>query len=166
MSKPGGSPIRQATLGDVPEIYDVIRENPEEVLPRSYQDIYTHFDRFYVYDKDGIKGVISWAVLPVMNPDSPDKCLEIISFSVRKDFRKKGVGRALLEHMLGLLQGMDPDRVIVLTFYPEFFKKFNFREVSKESLYQKILVGCLHCTKHRSPLTCPESAMEYVINGN
>jgi amino-acid N-acetyltransferase len=155
--------IRQARLDDVPAIYEVIRENPEEVLPRSYQDIFACFDRFYVYDDGGVRGVISWQVLPVINPDNPDRCLEVISFSVRKKYQNKGIGGLLLDRMLEVLKQMTPDRIIVLTFYPDYFKKFGFIETSKEKLYQKIYVGCLHCTKHKSPLTCPEVAMEMVI---
>jgi amino-acid N-acetyltransferase len=158
--------IREARFGDVASIYEVIRENPEEVLPRSYQDIFTHFDRFLVYDDGAIRGVISWQVLPLINPDQPDRCMEIISFSVRKRDYKKGIGALLLAAMLAKLKGMAPDRIIVLTFYPEFFRKYGFRETSKEKLYQKIYVGCLHCTKYTSPLTCPETAMEYMVNGS
>jgi N-acetylglutamate synthase-like GNAT family acetyltransferase len=157
--------IRAAGFGDVASIYEVIRENPEEVLPRSYQDLFMHFDRFLVYDQGGVKGVISWQVLPLINPDQPDRCLEIISFSVRKKDHKQGIGALLLTAMLDKLTQMSPDRIIVLTFYPAFFKKFGFRETSKEMLYQKIYVGCLHCTKYTSPLTCPETAMEYMVNG-
>ncbi|HUT52253.1 MAG TPA: GNAT family N-acetyltransferase [bacterium] len=158
--------IREARFGDVASIYEVIRENPEEVLPRPYQDIFTHFDRFLVYDDGGVKGVISWQVLPLIDPERPDRCLEVISFSVRKQDHKKGIGAQLLTAMIEKLKKMSPDRVIVLTFYPEFFKKFGFRETSKENLYQKIYVGCLHCTKYTSPLTCPEKAMEYLVNGS
>ena len=157
--------IRQARLDDTGAIYDVIRENPDEVLPRSYQDIFTHSDRFWVYDDNEVRGVISWQVLPLVSIENPDRCLEIISFSVRKQDHKKGIGAALLVFMLAKLKEMGPDRIIVLTFYPAFFKKFGFRETSKENLYQKIFVGCLNCTKHKSPLTCPEVAMEYVLAG-
>jgi len=58
---------------------------------------------------------------------------------------------------------LNPHRVIVLTFYPDFFRKHGFSETSKENLYQKIYQGCLNCTKYRSPLTCPEVAMEMVL---
>lgn len=155
--------IRQADFDDVGAIYDVIKENPDEVLPRSYQDIFTHFDRFFVYDDGEIRGVVSWAVLPMINPDNPDRCLEVISFSVRKKDQGKGIGSVLLRHILQVVTDKRPNRVIVLTFYPEFFKKFGFTETSKENLYQKIHVGCLQCTKHKSPLTCPEVAMEYKL---
>jgi len=156
--------IRQGRFDDTGAIYEVIRENPEEVLPRSYQDIFTHFERFSLYDDGEVRGVVSWQVLPVINPDNPDRCLEVISFSVRQADQSKGIGALLLKNVLATLKSFSPDRVIVLTFHPEFFARFGFTETSKEQLYQKIHVGCLNCTKHRSPLTCPEVAMELVMD--
>jgi len=154
--------IRPARFSDAARIYGVIRENPDEVLPRSYQDIFTHFDRFYLYDDGEIRGVVSWQVLPVIDTKAPELCLEVISLSVRKADQGRGIGGALLKHVLGILEKMEPDRVIVLTFYPRFFEKFGFKQTSKDKLYQKIYVGCLHCTRYESPLSCPEVAMEYV----
>jgi len=154
--------IRPARFSDAARIYGVIRENPDEVLPRSYQDIFTHFDRFYLYDDGEIRGVVSWQVLPVIDTEAPELCLEVISLSVRKADQGRGIGGALLKHVLGILEKMEPDRVIVLTFYPRFFEKFGFKQTSKDKLYQKIYVGCLHCTRYESPLSCPEVAMEYV----
>jgi amino-acid N-acetyltransferase len=155
--------IRRAVLSDIGDIYEVIRENPTEVLPRSYQDILRHFDRFYVCDNGGIQGVISYSIMPVFDTENPDFSIEIVSFSVRKVSQGRGMGNALLLHMINVVKEMNPNRIIVLTFYPEFFKKYGFTETSKEKLYQKIYQGCLNCTKYRSPLTCPEAAMEIVL---
>lgn len=155
--------IRRAHITDIGEIYETIRENPTEVLPRSYQDILRNFDRFTVYDDGGIKGVISYQVMPVFNIENPDFSVEIVSFSVRRLEQGKGIGRILLLHMIELVKAMEPHRIIVLTFYPQFFAKFGFAETSKENLYQKIYQGCLNCTKYRSPLSCPEVAMELVL---
>lgn len=155
--------IRRAHINDISDIYEVIRENPTEVLPRSYQDILRNFDRFHVYDDGGILGVISFQVMPVFDIDNPDFAVEIVSFSVRRASQGKGIGNALLRHMINLVGGMEPHRIIVLTFYPEFFRKYGFTETSKENLYQKIYQGCMNCTKYRSPLTCPEVAMEMAL---
>jgi amino-acid N-acetyltransferase len=157
------SHIRRAHITDIGDIYEVIRENPTEVLPRSYQDILRNFDRFTVYDNAGIKGVISYQVMPVFDIENPDFSVEIVSFSVRRLQQGKGIGKMLLLHMIDVIRAMEPHRIIVLTFYPDFFRKFGFKETSKESLYQKIYQGCLNCTKYRSPLTCPEVAMELVL---
>jgi amino-acid N-acetyltransferase len=155
--------IRRANMDDAEKIYEVIRENPEEVLPRSFQDISMNFDRFYVYDDGEIKGVISWQTMPLIDPEENDRCIEVISFSVRKSEQKKGVGSALLNYMVGFIKELHPSRIIVLTFYPDYFKKFGFSETSKHKLYNKIYVGCINCTKHKSPLTCPEEAMELIL---
>jgi amino-acid N-acetyltransferase len=157
------SHIRRAHITDIGDIYEVIRENPTEVLPRSYQDILRNFDRFTVYDDTGVKGVISYQVMPVFDIEKPDFSVEIVSFSVRRSLQGKGIGKMLLLHMIDIIRAMEPHRIIVLTFYPDFFRKFGFKETSKESLYQKIYQGCLNCTKYRSPLTCPEVAMEFVL---
>jgi N-acetylglutamate synthase-like GNAT family acetyltransferase len=158
--------IRQARLTDINAIYDIIREHPKEVLPRSFHDISAHFDRFYVYDDGEVRGVISWQVLPSIEPEHREFGVEIISFSVHHQDQGTGVGGLLLKHTLDVLKKYGPDRIIVLTFYPKFFARYGFRETSKETLYQKIYQGCIHCTKYKSPLLCPEVAMEYVLNKN
>ena len=157
--------IRRASLDDVNDIYETIRENPEEVLPRSYQNILAHFDRFYVYDDGQVKGVASWQLMPVFDIENPDICMEIISLSVKNKFKGQGIGRLLVEKMIGVIEEMRPHRIIVLTYYPDFFKKFGFTVTSKEKLYQKIYQVCLNCTKYKSPLTCPEVAMERRVTG-
>jgi len=146
-------------MTDIFEIYEVIRENPDEVLPRSIPDLAQNFDRFLVYEEEGkIKGVISWQVLP--SPDlEEDRTLEIVSFSVRKKDQRKGIGSLLLEKMLEKLKQYEPNKILVLTFHPDFFRRFGFRKVSKKKLYSKIFLGCINCTKYPSPLSCPEIAM-------
>ena len=155
--------IRQARLTDINAIYDLIREHPKEVLPRSFHDISAHFDRFYVYDDGTVRGVISWQVLPSIEPEHREYSVEVISFSVHRGDQGKGIGGLLLKHAVKILKTFGPDRIIALTFHPEFFAKFGFKETSKETLYQKIYQGCIHCTKYKSPLLCPEVAMEFVL---
>ncbi len=153
--------VRRARFRDVEAVYEVIRENPREVLPRSFQNLAQNFDRFFVYERAGeVLGVISWQAMPVLDLKRPDWTIEVMSFSVRKAYQRQGIGHALLTRLLKELENYDPDRILVLTFYPEYFRKFGFRKTSKEKLYSKIYVGCLNCTRYRSPLTCPEVAME------
>ena len=52
---------------------------------------------------------------------------------------------------------------MVLTFAPEFFRQFGFREVPKETLMHKLYMGCINCTKYDSPFTCPEVAMTLIL---
>ena len=155
--------VRPARMSDIPQIYKAIRENPREVLPRSYPDLSRNFDRFLVYDEnEKIKGVISWQVLPNIELDE-ESTLEIVSLSVRKRYQRRGIGRLLLNKMIRKLEKFEPDRILVLTFYPRFFKKFGFKRVSKRKLYPKIYSGCINCVKYLSPLACPEVAMVRLV---
>ena len=95
--------------------------------------------------------------------DGKEFSVEIISFCVHKGDQAKGIGGLLLQHALKVLAAYGPDRIIVLTFFPEFFAKYGFVETSKKTLYQKIYQGCIQCTKYKSPLLCPEVAMEHVL---
>ena len=158
---PPAGKIRRAGFADIEDIYEIIRENLQELVPRSYPDLLQNFDRFLVYEREGrLLGVISWRVLPILNLKHPDRALEVVSFSVRPEAQRQGIGAALLQRMLRELKHHEPDRVIVLTFYPDYFARFGFKPTSKAKLYPKIYLGCIECSKYRSPLTCPESAME------
>jgi len=157
--KPLTGVVRAARMDDIQQIYRVIRENPKEVLPRSYPDLLQNFDRFVVYEDRGkIRGVISWQVLPSIELNS-DRTIEIVSLSVSKHRQDMGIGRLLVNKMMEELVSYGPDKVLVLTFYPRFFRKFGFRKRSKKKLYSKIYLGCIKCTKYLSPLACPEVAM-------
>ncbi len=126
--------VRPARMKDIPQIYKVIRENPKEVLPRSYPDLWRNFDRFLVYeDKGKIKGVISWQVLPTVDLKE-ESTLEVVSFSIRKRCQRSGIGRLLLNKMIRKLEKFEPDRLLVLTFYPKFFKKFGFKAKAKTNI--------------------------------
>jgi len=47
----------------------------------------------------------------------------------------------------------------VLTLTPEFFATLGFREIPKTRIMHKLYTGCINCTKHTDPFTCPERAM-------
>lgn len=159
--------IRRARVDDVKQIYEIIRSNPREVIPRSFPDILSHIDRFYVdYDPEKpavLRGVASWKVLPEQtNIDAPELWIEVISLSVRQEYQRQGIGTALVKHLLRKLRALDPDRIICLTFSPPFFAKLGFVEIPKAKILSKIYTGCINCTRYPGPADCPEVAMEYV----
>ena len=47
----------------------------------------------------------------------------------------------------------------MLTFAPEFFGAMGFHEIPKTQIMHKLYTGCVNCTKHTDPFTCPEIAM-------
>lgn len=158
--------IRNAKFEDVKAIYHLIKEHPKEVLPRSVSDITENIDRFVVAEIDGCKvGVASWQILPDIGRAN-DPSVEIKSVSVTKDYKGRGVGKALVQSVIKRIKAFTPYQIVVLTFSPDFFRSFGFNEVSKETLMHKLYMGCINCTKYDSPFTCPEKAMTIVLRAH
>ncbi|MDZ4199747.1 MAG: GNAT family N-acetyltransferase, partial [Kiritimatiellia bacterium] len=147
-----------------PEIFNLIRNQPDELVPRSRNDILQNIDRSLVAVRKGVVvGTVSWAILP--EPASAKHpSMEIRSVAVNRMARNLGAGRALIEAAIERIAILKPEQIIVLTFVPDFFRKFGFGEVPKEKLMHKIYTGCLNCTRYDSPFTCPEIAMSLVLN--
>ncbi|NLB60040.1 MAG: hypothetical protein GX806_03050 [Lentisphaerae bacterium] len=61
------------------------------------------------------------------------------------------------------MKTFQPAQIVVLTFSPDYFRRFGFREVPKKSLMHKLYIGCINCTKYDSPFTCPEVAMAMTV---
>ena len=158
--------IRKAMFQDVKSIYKLIKQHPDEVLPLSISDIIQNIDRFIVSQiEDRIVGTASWQILPEIGKVE-NSSIEIKSLSVATEFQHRGIGTALVEAMLERLKVYQPVQVVVLTFVPEFFQKFGFKKVPKETLMYKLYSGCINCTKYESPFTCPAIAMMYTSNAN
>lgn len=150
--------IRPAGFEDVQAIFELVKEYPEELLPRPASDIVQNLDRFIVCVRDGaVIGTVSWQILPEIGSHRPT--VEIKSLAIHRSCRKSGIGRALVDAAMKRIRPLHPSQVIVLTFAPEFFKKLGFEEIPKEKLIHKIYTGCLNCTKYDSPFTCPETAL-------
>ena len=151
--------VRSATFADAAAIFQLIRSHPEALVPRSISDILQNIDRFYVAELDGrVVGTVSWGILPELG-SARHPSVEIKSLAVIAEARGCGAGRLLVERALQRIAELKPEQVIVLTFLPEFFRRFGFAEVPKETLMHKIYTGCVNCTRYDSPFTCPEIAM-------
>lgn len=151
--------MRNAGFTDCEGIFALIKLYPKELLARPISDIAENIDRSLVCEHKGrIVGTVSWSILPeighVRHP-----AVEIKSLSVKKDLRKHGVGRLLVEAAIARIRVLNPSQIIVLTFTPGFFAKMGFHEVPKASLMHKLYMGCINCVKYDSPFTCPEVAM-------
>jgi amino-acid N-acetyltransferase len=155
--------VREARFADAAEIFTIIRRHPDALVPRSKSDILQNIDRFYVGVVDGqVRGVISWGILPELGA-ARHPSVEIKSLAVDAEARGRGLGRELMDTALQRVRVFQPEQVIVLTFVPEFFRAFGFREVAKEKLMHKLYTGCLNCTRYDSPFTCPEIAMSLTL---
>ena len=151
--------IRNAGFRDVSGIYSLIKTNPNELVPRSMNDIAQNTDRFLIGEVKGkLTGIVAWSILPEIGK-AEHPSVEIKSLAVHKDARGLGLGKALVLAAIRHIRTLQPEQIIVLTFTPEFFGKLGFKTVPKETLMHKLYTGCLNCSKYDSPFTCPEVAM-------
>jgi len=155
----GGFSIRPARLGDAERICALINLNSDLLVPRSLGNIVESVDRFFVAEADGeMAGCASYQIHPEIG--APEAAtVEIVSVAVKKVFRRRGIGRALVEAVVARAAAFSPREVLVLTFAPEFFGSLGFREIPKTKVMHKLYTGCINCTKHTDPFTCPEIAM-------
>jgi dihydropteroate synthase len=154
-----GFEFRNATLKDAESIFALIHLNRDQLVPRSMGNIVENIDRFTVAvsGKD-IIGCVAYQTHPEIG-DPLAATVEIQSLAVRSPYRRHGIGRMLVEMAISSIEKFSPKEAIVLTFAPEFFTSLGFKEVSKTKVMHKLYTGCINCTKHTNPFTCPEIAM-------
>ena len=151
--------VRPATLDDVDGISKLIRSYPDELIARPPNNIIENIDRFTLAVLHGeIVACACWQILPeIGNPDNTT--VEIQSVAVKQELRRTHIGTKLIEKVLERIKAFKPAQALVLTFAPGFFAKMGFREIPKQKIMHKIYRGCIYCTKHADPFTCPEIAM-------
>ena len=155
----GETTVRKATLKDAEKIYALIRLNSDNLVPKALGNIVESIDRFVIAETDGeMSGCASYQIHPeIGSPESAS--VEIVSVAVKSIFRRRGIGRMLVETIVGRVSEFGPKEIVVLTFTPEFFGSIGFREIPKTQIMHKLYTGCMNCTKHADPFTCPEMAM-------
>ncbi len=152
--------VRTARLADAEGIYALIREHAVELVPRSLGNVVENIDRFLVAEGQGgeLAGCIAYQVWPEIG-DPLKATVELQSVAVRESCRRKGIGSLLVNGALARIRKLEPADVTVLTLTPEFFATLGFREIPKTRIMHKLYTGCINCTKHTDPFTCPEKAM-------
>ena len=151
--------IRSAILKEAEQIFDLIRLHKDDLISRPIGDIIQNIDRFVVCEADGkIVGCATWQILPEIG--APERAsVEIQSVAVHADYRRHQVGTQIVQNILERIRRFDPMQAIVLTFAPEFFSSLGFKPIAKTQVMHKLYMGCINCTKHANPFTCPEIAM-------
>ena len=152
--------VRAARLEDAERIQALIHLHKDELVPRSLGNVVENIDRFLVVqDRTGeMIGCTAFQIWPALG-DPLKATVELQSVAVRAPYRRCGVGRLLVEGALARVRAFDPAEVIVLTLTPAFFEKLGFHEIPKTHIMHKLYSGCINCTKHADPFTCPEKAM-------
>ena len=144
--------IRKARISDIREIQRLINFYAKDdlMLPRSFGDLYDNLRDFWVYEeKSKILGCcalhISWADLA-----------EIKSLAIKKSFQKRGIGALLVDASLNEANQLGAKKIFVLTYKPNYFRRFGFKKISKEDLPRRIWTECINCPKFPD---CKEIAM-------
>jgi len=157
--KSGDFRVRPARLADAERIFALIHLNRDLLVPRSMGNIVESIDRFFVAESEGeMCGCAAYQIHPEIGvPEAAT--VEIQSVAVKTAFRRRGIGRDLVETVAARAAAFSPKEVLVLTFAPEFFSSLGFSEIPKTQVMHKLYTGCINCTKHTDPFTCPEIAM-------
>ncbi|MBW2632024.1 MAG: N-acetyltransferase [Deltaproteobacteria bacterium] len=146
--------LRKAKVSDVKVIHRMINlsSNRNEMLPRSLMDLYGSLRDFFIYlDDDGsIAGICAMHIFW-------ENLAEVRSLYVKKEYRRSGIGRDLVEACISEAITLDLLRIFTLTYQTEFFKSLGFIVIDKEGLPEKVWSDCLNCPKY--PDFCDEVAM-------
>ena len=124
------------------------------MLARSLNELYENIRDFWVKEEKG--KVTGCAALHI----SWDDLAEIKSVAVLRRRQGKGVGRELTEACLDEAVRLGIKKVFMLTYKPEYFKKFGFKRVSHASLPHKIWAECINCPKFPN---CQEVALQKIL---
>jgi len=135
--------IEKAKIGDPPELLAIVNRFAQRqlLLSRSLNDIYEALRDFFVY-REGAR-ILGCAALHI----SWQGLGEVRSLAVAEEAQGRGIGRALVESCLEEAGQLGMERVFVLTYLPEFFKKFGFADYPKEKLPHKVWTDCLRCPR-------------------
>lgn len=156
--------IRPARLEDAERIFALVHLNRDQLVPRSLGNIVENIDRFFIAEADGeMTGCATYQVHPELG-DALAATVEVQSLAVKSVFRRRGIGKALVEAVITRVAPFHPREIVALTFAPEFFKSLGFEEISKTKVMHKLYTGCINCTKHTNPFTCPEIAMRLALH--
>jgi len=144
--------LRKAKPKDVVKIHELVNGFAKEglLLPVSLNSLYDRLRDFWVFETEN--GIVGCCALHI----TWENLAEIRSLAVDKNYQGKGIGKKLVEVCLKEAKDLELERVFVLTYQVEFFKKLGFREIDKALLPHKVWTDCLNCAKFPN---CDETAM-------
>ena len=148
--------VRKAGIKDIKEIQKIINffAKKDLMLARSLNELYENLRDFWVVEQK--RKVLGCCALHI----SWDDLVEIKSLAVRPEHHRKGLGRKLVGVCLNEARQLQAKKVFVLTYKPEYFRRFGFRRIEHAKLPHKIWAECINCSKFPD---CQETAMLKII---
>ena len=156
---PGKHKISSASEEDIPGIQSLLNHYADmgELLPRTRSDLRNNLERFRIIKDDTTHSVIACGSLEHFTP----KLAEIRSLMVAQDIKRGGLGRKIVEHLVETAKERKVERLMALTYVPEFFHKLGFHTVDKSIFPEKVWGICVNCYKFHN---CDEIAVLLELN--
>ncbi len=135
--------LRGAHINDAEQMNKLVNHFAQKdlMLARPLSELYENIRDYYVYIENG--SVVGCAALHIFWKD----LAEIKSIAVEEDYQKRGIGKQLIQKCLEEGKILGINRLVVLTYIPEFFERMGFKRVDKELLPHKIWSECVKCYK-------------------
>jgi amino-acid N-acetyltransferase len=145
--------FRKAKMADVESIHGLINNyaNQGMMLARSRNMLYETIREFTVAVDENDQ-VVGAAGLHIIWED----LAEVRALAMDERYRGKGVGRALVNNLIGEAKELGIFRVFSLTYQQGFFEQVCFHVVTKDELPHKVWKECINCAKFPN---CDEIAM-------
>ena len=149
--------VRRAKMSDIDSISALVDYWAErgEILPRSRDNIIHDVQNFVVAEVAG--AVVGCASLYIYQTG----LAEIRSVVIDKSAHKQGQGQALVQYLLEFAHQIQLQKIIVLTYIPNYFEQLGFNLIDKNSLADNIIEDSEQ-SLHKDP--ADEVAMEYIVN--
>ena len=133
---------RKANLLDVENMRKLVADevNNGIILDRSSDEIANTIRSYQIATIDS--EIIGFVALHIHTQE----LAEIRSLIISDKYRKLGIASNLIKLLFDEASILKLQRILVLTYQDSFFKKFNFKEISKESIPEhKIWADCVKC---------------------
>ena len=131
---------------DIKNMQDLVYEDVENgnILDRNSNEMATTIRSYIAVKKENNDEIIGFVALHIHTID----LAEIRSLVVKKEYRKHGIAKTLIQKTIDEGKSIYLKKLLVLTYKKELFESFNFVEIAKESIPEtKIWADCIKC-KH------------------
>lgn len=148
-------PARLADMGEVGPLIDGFATRGL-MLPKSPEQLYRTFREFLVA-RDEADRLLGCVALRVYSP----ALAEVSALAVAAEAHGLGVGRRLMDALIGEARSLGLTTLFALTLEEGFFHRLGFRTVPRESFPQKIGADCAGCDRR---MHCREITVAFEIN--
>jgi amino-acid N-acetyltransferase len=150
--------VRKAVVADVPKIYELVKDFARQgvMLPRSLSELYDVIRDFHVAEDSDTGRMVGACAVHVCW----EGLGEVRSLSVSPGYQGRDLGRRLFDACLADAAVIGLERLFVLTYIPDYFKRFDFLDIERSKLPHKIWADCIKCVNFPE---CGESALERLL---